>query len=151
MENIRIIINNGDGTVDILIPSPKSNLTLDQIIAKDVPYEKSYRTSDKSKIPSDRYFRGAWTDDNPTDTVDINMAKARNIHMNVIRGERDKELARLDIEQLKGNDVVTLKQTLRDIPTTFDLNGSEIPEELKSLWPSEVPINGADNGKKATS
>lgn len=140
MKNTRIIIDNGDGTVGILIPAPNSNLTLDQIIAKDVPNGKSHRVTDTSKIPSDRYFRAGWTDDNPTDTVDVDMVKARDIHMDIIRIERDKELRRLDIEQLKGNDVTTQKQTLRDIPSIFDLGGASSPDQLKVLWPNEIPV-----------
>jgi len=58
--------------------------------------------------------------------------------MDKIRFFRDKELAVQDIEQLKGNDVAVLKQTLRDIPSTFDLSGATTPEELKALWPLEI-------------
>lgn len=138
MENTRIIINNGDGTVGILIPAPKSNLTLEQIIAKDVPNGKSHRITTAAKIPSDSYFRMAWTDDNPTDTVDVDMTRAKDIHMDIIRFQRNKKLSNLDIEQLKGNDVSTQKQILRDIPETFDLSGASTPDQLKALWPSEL-------------
>jgi hypothetical protein len=67
------------------------------------------------------------------------MEKARAIHLGRIRSARNRELARLDIEQLKGIDVAAEKQRLRDLPATFDLAAATTPEELKSLWPDELP------------
>jgi hypothetical protein len=59
--------------------------------------------------------------------------------MDNIRSKRDEKLKELDIEQLKGVDVSAQKQVLRDIPQTFDLTGAATPDELKTLWPPEVP------------
>lgn len=85
---------------------------------------------------ADRYFRNAWA---WTGAVSIDMPKARDIHMGRIRAARDAELAKLDIEQLKGNDVTAEKQRLRDIPQTFDLTAAATPDELKALWPEGLP------------
>lgn len=73
-----------------------------------------------------------------TTNVKVNMNKARDIHMGRIRGARDIKLAKLDIEQLKGEDVAEEKQTLRDLPNTFDLTSASTPEELKALWPNKL-------------
>jgi len=36
--------------------------------------------------------------------------------------------------------VATKKQTLRDIPATFDITtGVDTPEKLKAKWPDELP------------
>lgn len=137
-----VVINNGDGTVGILAPAPDCDLTLAEIIEKDAPKEKSNRIVDRSKIPTDRYFRAAWTDDNPTETVDVDMDRARIVHMDNIRRVRNRELERLDKEQLKGNDVAAEKQVLRDLPANFDLSGPSTPEDLKALWPDELPGRG---------
>lgn len=88
---------------------------------------------DDADIPKDRTFRNAWKPD-----LSVDMDKARDIHMDRIRIERDRELARLDIEQLKGRDVTADKQALRDIPQTFDLTQAATPDELKALWPVEL-------------
>lgn len=96
----------------------------------------NYKIVDKTDIPTDRYFRNAW--DIEGESCTVCMDKARAIHMNEIRKKRDKKLAKLDIEQLKGNEVAAEKQALRDLPDTFDLTIAQTPEELKALWPSEL-------------
>jgi len=58
--NYRIIYLNDEGKVCIVIPAPDSNLTIEQIAAKDVPAGKSYIIVDVSEIPEDRTFRDAW-------------------------------------------------------------------------------------------
>lgn len=138
MAKKRIVIKNDDGTCGILIPSPNWNGTLEELAEKDVPEGKEWRIVNESDIPLDRTFRNAWTDDNETETIDVDMNKAQEIHMNNIRKVRDEKLKELDIETLKGNDVQDQKQILRDIPQNFDLSGASTPEELKELWPSEL-------------
>jgi len=93
----------------------------------------SVREVSENEIPTDRTFRDAWTKD-----LTIDMPKAREIQMAKIRKERDKALAALDIETLKGKDVQAEKQILRDLPQNFDLSVASTPEELKQLWPQEL-------------
>tara|TARA_B100000282_G_scaffold220125_1_gene163414 strand:+ start:2573 stop:2773 length:201 start_codon:yes stop_codon:yes gene_type:complete len=57
----RFIYTNDDGTISIVCPADNTELTLDQIKAKDCPNGKTVYTVDKSDIPSDRTFRDAWT------------------------------------------------------------------------------------------
>ena len=81
--------------------------------------------------------------------VNVNMTKARAIHLEKIRLVRNAELVKEDVNMLKaieaGNTseqstVATKKQTLRDIPATFDITtGVTTPEALKARWPSELP------------
>ena len=90
---------------------------------------------------------GAWemdVDGHPK----VNIPKARIIHMDRIRIVRDEELRRLDVEYMRANEIrdqiekdriATLKQTLRDIPQTFDLSIHTTPEELDAAWPTELP------------
>jgi hypothetical protein len=60
--NQRIIYENGEGGVAILIPTPECLLThtIEEIAAKDVPSGKPYKIISTSDIPSDRTFRDAW-------------------------------------------------------------------------------------------
>jgi len=59
----RIIYQNNDGGVSIIIPTPEAlqTLTIDDIAKKDVPQGKEYHIVDVSDIPTDRTFRNAWT------------------------------------------------------------------------------------------
>lgn len=158
----RIIINNGDGTCGILVPSPEwvarekfripfvddngqvihDDVRLDVVMSKlqfkDVPEGLASRITDVVNVPTDRTFRGAWTDDIPGEQIDIDMPRARSIHMDKIRVARDKKLEELDIETLKGVGVQTEKQVLRDIPQTFDISTALTPGDLKVLWPPEL-------------
>ena len=76
------------------------------------------------------------------------MGKARAIKLAKIRASRNAELVKLDLDSLVAIEagdsseqarVSGLKQTLRDIPATFDLDKLGTPEVLKGAWPSELP------------
>jgi hypothetical protein len=58
----RIIYQNDDGGVSIIIPTPEAleTMTIEEIAAKDVPSGKPFKIVDVSDIPSDRTFRDAW-------------------------------------------------------------------------------------------
>ena len=57
--NKRIIYDNGEGGVSIVVPSP-SCPSIDRLI-QDVPAGRKYQVVDISEVPSDRTFRNAWT------------------------------------------------------------------------------------------
>ena len=79
----------------------------------------------------------------------VNMTKARAIHLAEIRRVRNLELAAKDITFMRAVEdgdasaqaaVKTQKQTLRDIPATFDITTDvDTPAKLKAKWPSELP------------
>ena len=81
--------------------------------------------------------------------INVNMANARIIHMNTIRVVRDRELAAKDILYQRADEagdtagksaIATDKQSLRDIPQTFDITtGVDTPEQLKAKWPDGLP------------
>lgn len=56
----RIIYPNDEGGVSVIIPAPESELTIEEIAAKDVPAGKPYKIVNVSEVPSDRTFRAAW-------------------------------------------------------------------------------------------
>lgn len=58
--NQRVIYPTPDGGVAILVPIPDCGLTLDEIIAKDVPPGVPYKIIDAADVPTDRTFRNAW-------------------------------------------------------------------------------------------
>jgi len=79
--------------------------------------------------------------------INVNMPKARAIHLDAIRVVRNAELVKKDITFMRAveagdasvqSTIATEKQVLRDIPQTFDLT-TDTPEQLKALWPAELP------------
>lgn len=60
MENKRVLYPDDDGGVCILTPVADCGLTLEEIIAKDVPAGKPHKIVDVLEIPTDRTFRNAW-------------------------------------------------------------------------------------------
>ena len=105
------------------------------------------RATDISNIPQDREFRGAWTDQNPGETVDINMPKARDIHMDRIRRDRDGRWADFDSRysaaQRDSQDLTALdaeRQGLKDAPNNAQTNVDAAADvtALKAVWPAEL-------------
>jgi len=58
--NQRIIYQNDEGGVSVIVPAPNCGLTIEQIAKKDVPTGKAYKIVDVADVPSDRTFRNAW-------------------------------------------------------------------------------------------
>ena len=119
---MKVVIKNPDGSIGIMHPVLDCGLTLDEIIAKDVPKGVPYEIVEDSAIPVDREFRNAWKHDM---TVDI--PKAQEITKNRLRVERAPLLEKLDVEVMKNiTDPVKLaeievqKQVLRDITKVVD-------------------------------
>ena len=56
----RIIYNQDNGIVAIIVPNEKYNLSVEAIAKKDVPSGKKYKIADVSEVSSDRTFRNAW-------------------------------------------------------------------------------------------
>ena len=81
--------------------------------------------------------------------INVNMTKARAIHLEEIRRVRNAELVKEDITFMRAVEdgdtdaqatIKTKKQTLRDIPATFDITTDvDTPEKLKAKWPTELP------------
>jgi hypothetical protein len=59
--NKRIVYQNDEGGISIIVPAAECGLTIEEIAAKDVPQGKAYNIVDVSEIPIDRTFRNAWT------------------------------------------------------------------------------------------
>lgn len=56
----RIIYQNDEGGVAVIVPAPDCGLTIEEIAEKDVPSGKPYKIVDVADIPADRTFRDAW-------------------------------------------------------------------------------------------
>ena len=81
--------------------------------------------------------------------VNVNMTKARAIHLAEIRKARNAELVKEDVTFMRAVEaedtdaqatIKAKKQTLRYIPATFDITTDvDTPEKLKAKWPTELP------------
>ena len=81
--------------------------------------------------------------------VNVDMTKARAIHLAEIRRVRNEELVKEDVTFMRAIEsedtdaqatIKTKKQTLRDLPAIFDITTDvDTPEKLKAKWPTELP------------
>lgn len=149
-------VDSGSGNLSVIYPAYQDQLRssdetdeelLARVIAKSVPDGVSHQVIDDADILSDRTFRDAWEPDASGKPL-VNMPKARVIHMGRIRLVRNKELLGLDWQLSRAQEtnntaeearIKTLKQTLRDIPATFDLSDHITATALKAAWPAELP------------
>jgi len=134
--NKRIMYTNTEGGISVIIPSPDSDLTIEQIAAKDVPPNTDYKIVDVSEIPTDREFRSAW--EHVQEKIDINFDKAKKITKQRLREERKPLLAAQDVEYLKAlevngdtTEIIKEKKRLRDITKLAD--DATTLDELKEL------------------
>jgi hypothetical protein len=120
---------------------PKDATDVNIIEEEDVP-KKIY------PIEGDHTFsyREAWRQSAGKISHDMNIA--RNIHMDKIRKIRDVQLDSLDKDWMKASgqkkqkdadDIETQRQALRDLPQTFDLTKAQTVDDLKVMWPPNLP------------
>jgi hypothetical protein len=57
---MKIIYQEADGNVCVIVPAEECSLTDEQTAVKDVPTGLKYKIVEDSVIPSDRSFRNAW-------------------------------------------------------------------------------------------
>lgn len=153
-----IVYTRPDGGVSVVVPSKNhvarlmrdfgisEEAAIQAIQNKDVPPDATDINLVEENEKPGRTFRNAWKV--AGGAVQVDMPKARVIHMDRIREERNKELDRLDKEFNKENGrgrnaqaaaIEAQRETLRNIPATFDLSVADTPEALDALWPPEIP------------
>lgn len=112
---------------------------------KDVPEGAEYAIVDSEDLPNGRYFRDAWVFNSEIGAIDVDLASAKNIHLDNLRALREPLLKALDVEMLKaieiGDDVlkaevIQKKQALRDVTTiplsdNLEVLKAQIPDILK--------------------
>jgi len=117
---------------------------LNFIAEHDVPPGRAFEIVEDSYIPSDRTFRDSWK--KVGSKVEVDMEKAKEIHMERIRAIRDRELVKSDplvVREIEnGGNLTNIRverQKLRDIPQDIDLGSIRDVEGLKSMWPVGLP------------
>lgn len=116
----RIIIDNGDGSVSVLVPSPGyswEEIRQHPDVAKAL--EKPHRTVDVSALPTDRLFRAAWCPC-PAKGVRVDLDRAKALCHDLRRKVRSTEFEPLDkaiAAQIPGTDVAEVeaqRQAIRE-------------------------------------
>ena len=89
-------------------------------------------------VPTDRTFRSAWQYNEAV--IEVDMAKARDIHKDNLRAERKPRLEALDVDYMKaleaGTDadaIAAQKTSLRDITADSRIAAAATPDALKAL------------------
>ena len=135
----KIIYTQSNGIIAVI--HPISGNADDAI--KDVPDGVSYEIVEDSVIPTDRTFRDAWVQDSKT--IKTDMAKAKELHRDKIREERQPLLDALDIEFQKAletsadtTSIVSKKKALRDAPANTAIDAAKTESELKAAWDTAI-------------
>ncbi len=91
-------------------------------------------------VPADRTFRGAWHFNG--NAVEVDMTKARDIHRDALRAERNPRFDALDAEWFRAAEtadtdaqasVAAQKQALRDVTDDARIDAATTPDALKAL------------------
>lgn len=133
-----IVFKNADNSVGVIYPSPQCHLTLDEIIAKDLPKDcVEHQIFDTESLPANDY-RNAWA--LVDGKVEHDLIKARELHKNKLRALRAPLLLKLDVDYQKAdeednkaqkNKVAQKKKALRDITAHNSILEAASVEQLK--------------------
>ena len=129
----RIIYQNSEGGVSVIIPTESVELAL-----KDVPEGVPYEIVDAADIPSDRFFRNAWVANGAA--VDVDLDQAKSIGHDIRRTQREAEFAPFDaiiMKQIPGADNAAAEEARQQIRFKYALiqdviEAAETPDEIKS-------------------
>lgn len=153
MKMKKICYTNTDGILCIVHPVAKEDIErvigemtdeeyINHIYDRSIPSDAlNVREIDDIEIPNGRYFRNAWKD---TGKIEVDLPKARNLHMDNLRVIRNKMLYDLDVQYLKalelkdGTDaqIAAQKQLLRNMPQDYPLDNISDLDELKNYIPA---------------
>lgn len=130
-----IIFKNDNGGVAVCIPT--GEISIDAVMGKDVPTGREARIIDSNDLPNDdNDFFDAWEMD--TNSVMVNLDKAKEITKRRLRAEREPLLAAQDVAFQRaletGGDttaIVAEKQRLRDVTKQADT--CKTTAELRAL------------------
>jgi predicted metal-dependent hydrolase len=132
-----IIFSQNEGQLTILTPT--GELTLEEVLKKDLPLNTPYKIVDSLDI--DNKFYNAYEFDKKLGAK-INISKAKEIWKNKWRAVRKPLFEKLDIDFIKAvetmnteeiQQIALKKQQLRDVTDT------SLPDNLESIkktWPS---------------
>lgn len=139
----RIIYQNESGGISVIIPT--GELPIEEVAAKDVPTGVPYEIVSADDIPSDRFFRNAWTMGDGCIEQDLDQCKA--IGHDIRRTMRAAEFVPFDeiiAKQIPGADAADAevsRQAIRDKYALIQdaINVAEDPETIKLALEANQP------------
>ena len=145
MADKRIVYQGEDGIAKVVIPAPKflaSGGTIDDLLIKSVPENcrDSADIVDVDTILSDRTFRNSWVTEQGK-SVEIDLAKAKDVAKDKVRQARTPKFAELDISYQRADEagdadakaaVVVKKQTARDATADTKITDADSVDNLKT-------------------
>jgi hypothetical protein len=129
----RIIYPTPEGGVAVIIPAESVELAL-----KDVPEGVPYEIVDEADIPTDRFFRNAWTMGDCCIEQDLDKCKA--VGHDLRRQKRAEEFKPFDeviMKQIPGADAAVAEEARQAIREKYSevqdvIDAAESPEEIKA-------------------
>ena len=140
----KIIYTNDNGNVVVVTPV-STELTVDEIAAKDVPAGKSYSIVEDAQVPTDRSFRDAWALSDGS--IQVEMTKAKDLMRDKIREVRKDLLAAEDVAFMRAVETADAdaqtasaarKQALRDAPLASAISNASDVAALKAAWDTSL-------------
>lgn len=133
---MKIIYQNQEGGVSVIHPT--GELSIEEVVAKDVPEGVAYEIVEDDAIPSDRTFRNAWV--MADDGVEHDLDKCKALGHDMRRAKRAEEFAPHDeviMKQIPGADATAAevaRQEIRDKYAVVQdaIDAAASPEEIKA-------------------
>lgn len=133
----RIIYQNESGGVSVIIPT--GELSIEEVIAKDVPDGVVYEIVEDNVIPTDRTFRNAWVMGDCC--IDHDIEKCKDISHDIRRAKRSEEFQPYDeviMKQIPSNDAIQAEAARQEIRERYAdmqsaIDQAESPDELKTI------------------
>ena len=134
----RIIWTEPSGQVAVLYPV----IAVEDCI-KDVPSGLDFFIIQDSEIPKNTFFERAWKI--VDGKIEMDIAKAREVHREHVRYARTSKLVELDIEFQRAletssdtTSIVSKKKALRDAPANSAIDAAKTEAELIAAWDTAI-------------
>lgn len=140
----KIIYTNDNGNVVVITPV-STELTVEEVAAKDVPAGKSYTIVEDAQVPTDRSFRDAWALSDGS--IQVEMTKAKDLMRDKIREARKDLLSAEDVTFMRAVETADAdaqaasaarKQALRDAPLASAISNASDVTALKAAWDTSL-------------
>lgn len=137
-------IVTGRGLADDISSAEKLNIAREIVAQKDVPAGLNWRIVDVSDMPHSRNYRAAWTDENPTETVDVDLEKAKAVQKELMVqkakervssdafGQQDFSTVQAEMDAIDFDTITDLDTLYNTFPASIDRRKEFVPYAERS-------------------
>lgn len=136
-----VIIYENDKCLSIVYLT--GEVSLEDYIARYLPKNIFYLILQKDSLPNQyESLYEAWSFNATKTSVIVDMPKARNMHRDTLRQERNSRLPALDVAYIRAqergdtvalNQIIAQKEQLRNIPAHPAIEAAQTPDDLLAL------------------